>query len=511
MNIGDWIKKWSLITPKKIAIIDNGCRYSYREFNERCNKVANFLLQKGVNKGDRVGIISRNCHQFLEIYFAAAKVGAIFVPLNWRMAEPEIDFIVNDSGVKFLFFEESFSDKIFSLKDNREPIDCFISIGKEKFSGVESYDKIGVLPAGEPKIPNKPKTKDPHIILYTSGTTGTPKGTVLSTKKTFFNALNANIFFKLDTSDIFLVSRPLFHSGGLLINSTPALYRGATVIIKNRFSPEEYLDTIENYHVTIAEPPATFLNFVLRDCNLDQYNLQSLKSFFTGGERVSLSLLQEYHNRGILLCQLFGMTETSTLTWLPKEFAIEKAGSVGKPVFHGEIEILDKEGINISHGKIGEISVRGPILMSGYWKKPELTDQVLKKGKFYTGDLATIDEDGFIYIIDRMKDMYISGGENIYPAEIEKLLLGNSKIFDVAVFGVPDRKWGEVGKASIVAKKGKSMTDLEVRQFLNGKIGKYKMPKYIEFVDNLPRTASGKIKRYLLIEMFKKENVLINT
>ena len=510
MNVGDWIKKWSHIAPNKIAIIDDECEFSYRELNERCNRVSNFLLQKGIGKGDRVALLAYNSHEYMEIYFAAGKTGAICVPLNWRLSSNEIAYILNDCNPKFLFFAEEFSDTALFLKENVEHIKFFTTLGQKNFAWAERYEQIETCPSTEPAGFEEPDVEDPHLILYTSGTIGLPKGAILSTRKTFFNALNANIFFKLTSSDRFLVSRPLFHSGGLLINLTPALYKGATVIFKKHFSPREYLEAIEKYRVTIAEPAATFLNFVLKECDLDRYDLRSLKSFYTGGERVAVTLLQEYHNRGIPLSQLFGMTETSTLTWLPTEDAFEKAGSVGKPVFHGELKILNKEELEIRPGEIGEIVVTGPILMSGYWNKPEQTRDVIRNTWFHTGDLATIDDEGFMYIIDREKDMYISGGENIYPSEIEKLLLGNPKIFDVAIYGVPDEKWGEVGKASIVLKEGEEMTAEEVVGFLKGKIGKFKIPEYVDFVYGLPRTASGKIKRYLLVERFNKSEIPIS-
>ncbi len=283
------------------------------------------------------------------------------------------------------------------------------------------------------------------------------------------------------------------------------------MIYKKRFGRQEFLDTVDSHHVTVAEPSATFLNFLLKECDLDRSNLGSLKSFFTGGERVPETLLKQYHSRGYPLSQLFGMTETSTLTWLPTENAIEKAGSVGKPVLHGDVQIVDKEGYPVGPGETGEMRVRGPILMSGYWNKPDQTKEVMRDGWFYTGDLATIDDEGFMYIIEREKDMYISGGENIYPTEIEKLLLTNPKIFDAGVYGVPDEKWGEVGKASIILKEGVKMTAEEVLQFLQGNIGKFKIPKYIEFVDGIPRTASGKIRRYQLIERFKREEIPVKT
>jgi fatty-acyl-CoA synthase len=293
----------------------------------------------------------------------------------------------------------------------------------------------------------------------------------------------------------------------LLINTTPTFYKGATVILKRRFNTQEYLEAIEEYRVTIAEPAARFLNFILKECDLGQYDLRSLKCLYTGGERVQPTLLTEYHKRHIALSQLFGMTETSTLTWLPTEYAYEKAGSVGKPVFHGDLKIVDREGLEIGPGETGEIAVTGPILMSGYWKRPEQTAEVMRDGWFYTGDLARIDDEGFIYIVDRITDTYISGGENIHPTEIEKLLLNYPGIFDVAVYGVPHGKWGEVGKASVVVKDGAMITAEDVVAFLYGKIGKFKIPRYIEFIDELPRTASGKIKRYLLTEKFEEDEI----
>ncbi len=504
MNIGDWIRKWGELTPRKVAVIDNDHEFTYGELNQKTNQVANFLLQKGIRKGDRVGALFYNCHQCLELYCALTKIGAILVPLNWRMAAPELHNILEDCGANSLFFSSDFLDAVRIIKDNVKGIGNYICLGDEHLSWAENYQKIETCSSNEPAGLEEPDLGDPHIILYTSGTTGFPKGAVLSNRKTLFNALNANIFYRLTPEDRFLVSRPLFHSGGLLVDSTPALYKGATVIYKRRFSPEEYLETIERYNATIMETSATFLNFILKQCDLSQYNLKSLKSYYTGGERVSTALLQEYHNRGIPLSQIFGMTETSIVSWLSIDDATRKIGSVGKAVLHGEVKIVNSDMQQVVPGEIGEITVKGPILMSGYWNKPELTREALRNGWFRTGDLATIDEEGFIYIVDRAKDMFISGGENVYPAEVERLLLTNPKILDVAVYGVPDETWGEVGKASIILQNKETMGAKEVVQFLRGKIASFKIPKYVECVDELPRTATGKIQKYVLTQRSKQ-------
>jgi fatty-acyl-CoA synthase len=334
--------------------------------------------------------------------------------------------------------------------------------------------------------------------MYTSGTTGLPKGAILSHRKTFYNVLNANIYYGLNSEDIFLVSRALFHSGGLLVSAAPTLYKGGTIILKKRFRPIEILETIERHRVTVIEAAATLFNFILQQCDLEKYALSSLRCCITGGERVPRSLLEEYLKRGIIISQIYGQTETSTLAWLPMWEAKRKLGSVGIPVFHGNIKVINKEGKEAKPGEVGEIIVSGPILMTGYWRKPQQTEETIRDGWLHTGDLATRDEEGFLYIVDREKDMYISGGENVYPAEVEKIYLEDQKILDVAVVGIPDEKWGEVGMAFIVMKNGEKMTEEEALRFCEGRIAKYKVPKRVVFLTELPMTASQKIKRHKL-------------
>jgi fatty-acyl-CoA synthase len=343
------------------------------------------------------------------------------------------------------------------------------------------------------------------MIMYTSGTTGVPKGAVLSHRKTFFNALNADIFYGLTPSDIFLITRPLFHSGGILVESSPMLYKGGTIILKRRFKPIEVLEAIEKHKVTIIEPPATLLKFILEQCNLKKYDLSSVRSWFTGGERVPLSLLREYHKQGIMVSQIFGQTETSTITWLPPADASRKIGSVGVPVFHGHVKIVNEEGAEVKPGEVGEIVVSGPTLMSGYWGRPAATEEVIRDGWLHTGDLARIDEEGFFYVADRKKDVIISGGENIYPAEVEKTLLENPKISDAAMVGVPDEKWGEAGLAFIVLREGEQMAEEEVLRFCEERLAKYKIPKAIKFVKDLPLTGAQKIMKYKLREAYLKQ------
>ena len=505
LNIGCWIEKWARIQPKKIALISEGVPYTYRNLNQRINRLSNFLLYMGMEKGDRVAVLLRNCRQYIEIFLALSKTGGILVPLNWRLALPETEFIVRDSSPRFIIFDEEFMGNAAMLRE-KLPVfkEIFCTSGENKRVcevptwAIDYESSIMTYPDSEPNIPWESGAQDPHIIMYTSGTTGLPKGAILSHQKTFFNVLNAGIYFDLTSHDIVMVARPMFHSGGLIVELAPILYRGGTVIVRKRFSPQEILETVENERVTVLELPATVYNIILNECDISKFDLSSVKCFFTGGERIPVALLKAYAEKGIIISQIYGLTEVSTIFWLPAGRAIEKMGSVGQPAFHGEVKIVDGKGKPVKAGEIGEIVVKGPIVMSGYWKRPDLTRQVMRGGWLQTGDLARFDEDGFAYIVDRKKDMFISGGENVYPAEVEKALFSHPSVLDAAVIGVTDKKWGEVGKAFIVPKEGCSISADEIRSFLEDKLARYKIPQHIEFIKKLPKTASGKIKKNLL-------------
>ena len=507
MSVGDWIRKWSILQPKKKALYFEDQPFTYQELNRRTNQLCHLLLEMGIEKGDRIAGLLHNCHQYIEIFFGLSKIGAILVPLNWRLAGPELEFILQDSGSRMLIFEPEFEDVVSSIRPRLNFSDGnYLTLGDPCPNWAIEYEKaIKNKPTHEPLGNGSFGDEDPHIIMYTSGTTGIPKGAVLSQRKTFFNVLNADIVYNLTSKDIMMVTRPMFHSGGLLVEAAPVLYKGGTLIIRKRVRPNEILETIQKYKVTILELAATVYQFILQDCDLNQYDLSSVRCFFTGGERIPVAMLREYQKRGIIISQIFGQTESSTIAFLAPDKGATKIGSVGLPVFHGEVRIVDKTGKDVSPGQVGEIIVKGPTLMSGYWNRPDLTAETIRDGWLYTGDLGKRDEEGYIYIVDREGDMYISGGENVYPAEIEKVFFNHPKVLDVGVVGVPDEKWGEVGKAYIVLKPGETMNAEGALKFIRGKVGKYKIPKYVEFVEELPKTASGKIQKFLLKEWHQKK------
>jgi fatty-acyl-CoA synthase len=497
MNVGGWIAKWALLRPEKTAMIYEETSFSYRALNRRINRLARFLLRLGVEKGDRVALLLYNCNQYLEAFFALSKIGAILVPLNYRLVAKELEFILNDSGARTIIFEPALVELVTAIKGRVSVNEGrFICIGDGVPDWAIGYESglAGELD-DEPEMSEPAGDEDIHIIMYTSGTTGFPKGAMLSHRKTFFNVLNADIFYELTQHDILLVTRPLIHSGGLLVESVPMLYKGGTIIMKRHFRAGDIMEAIEKYRVTVLEASSTMFKFILEQTDMKQYDLSSLKCCFTGGERVAQSLLKEYYERGMVISQIYGQTETSTITWLPLVNAVSKLGSSGIPVFHGEVGIVDKEGRQVKAGEVGEIVVSGDIMMTGYWGRPELTKETIVDGRLHTGDLARMDEEGFFYIVDREKDMYISGGENVYPAEIEKVYLENTRIENVAVVGIPDDKWGEVGIAFVVLKEDEQMTEEEAIGFCDGRLARYKIPKKVLFVRNLPMTVTQKIMR----------------
>ncbi len=498
MNVGNWLYKRGLVSPDMPAIAFDNRILTYSEMNRRVNRLCHALMKTGLKKGDCAGVLSRNCPEFLEVYFACAKTGIIFVPLNFRLAPPEVAYQVNDSGLKALFFHPELESLIEeSEKHFSGPSPFFVEWGADRgsrFSGYEDFIKNESHE--EPAVPEDSVTLDTaQMIMYTSGTTGTPKGALLSHRKTLFNTLNAQIYFDLCSRDIMLLVLPLFHSGGLNIMAIPTLYSGGKIILRSRFDPESFLRLVETQRVTQAMLVPTMVNTLLKETRPEDFDLSSLRSVLLGGEPISASLVHEAQDRGLPVRQIFGQTETSIELWVPADRAREKAGAVGLPVFHGDVRVLGEDRRPVTPGEIGEIVVRGPIQMMSYWNLPEETGETIKDGWLHTRDLGKIDEDGYVYAVDRMGDMYISGGENVYPAEVEKVLLNHPKMFEVAIIGVSDKKWGKSGHAFVRLKKGETMDTEEMVLYLRGKVASYKIPKSMEIIGEFPKTASGKIKK----------------
>lgn len=501
MNICWWVKRWSELHPHKTAIQFENRKITFSELYQRTRQVDYQLQKLGIRKGDRVAVILRNCPEFIEIYLACSRLGAIFVPLNFRLSAPELDYLLSDSRPKLLVIDSNYYNLVKHLRLKM----LLVGAGEKTESSnimhylSESID-LDEDPTFEDFTSGPTDPEEPHVIMYTSGTSGKPKGAVLSHRKTFFNCLNADIFFKLQFNDIMLVVLPLFHSGGLFIQASPTIYKGATLILHQRFEPTKVFEDIDRCGVTKLLGVPTVYRTLLQNAPQEKGQLSSLKICAIGGEKTNPELVAECTEAGFPLRQVMGQTETSILLWAAEEDAVRKPGSVGRPVLHADVELVDQGGQPVKTGEVGEIVVRGSIMMTEYWRDPTKTAETFRDGWLHTGDLAYRDAEGYYYLVDRVKDMYISGGENVYPAEVEEVLRGHPDIEDVAVVAVPDEKWGETGHAFVIPKNGKELDPADLVSFYNAKLACFKRPKAISFCREFPRTTLGKVRKQGLLK-----------
>ena len=451
MNVIDWLAKQEQYNPDKRAILDIGANraYTYREFNAEAEKVRSALQEFGVKPGDRVCALLPNGAEILFALFGATKLGAIFVPLNLKLSASEQAEIMADAGPKVLIDHEGLH---------------------------------GVGPAGEGS--GAVDMESPQMLLYTSGTTGKPKGAILSHRHILWNAINTSHRL-LTASDTVLIHSPMFYTGGLNVFTLPAFYLGATVAILKTFHADEVLEQVERLRITCMFAVPTQLGMMADSPRFGTVDLSSLRYVISGGAPCPVDLIERWIERGVTMRQGFGLTEAGPNCFaLDARDAVRKAGSIGFPNFTVEARIED-----------GELLLKTPAMCSGYWNNPEQTAAAIREGWFHTGDIATVDSEGYWYIVDRKKDMFISGGENVYPAEVERVLLSHPKVAEAAVFGTPHLKWGEVGMAAVVLKDGEALTGQELLSFCVGKIAKFKIPKSVIWVNELPRTASGKVRK----------------
>ena len=504
----DWLEKIVTMWPEKTALVDlfTNRSYTYRQFNIRANRLATAWQAKwGILKGDRVAILAKNCTEFLEAYFAAQKIGAILVPINCRLTGPEILYMLNDSSPKGMVLGEDFLWFANSEK-SRIKFENFLLLDGAAAEGMTSYeDFLQYGQDGPPDLEEPISLDDPHLIIYTSGTTGNPKGSIQTHGNILFNSLNANLALDLVSTDVFLCSLPLFHTGGLHVQTTPTLHTGATILIMRSFDAGEILRIIHEKIINTLFLVATMWQFMLEHEDFHKTDFSGLRMAWSGGASCPLPVLEGFQKKGVLLRQGYGLSEVGPdATILSAEDGIRKIGSSGRTTFHTELKIFDENDREVARGEKGEIVLRGPTVTPGYWNNPEETKEALRGGWFHTGDLAREDEDGFIFIVGRKKEMIISGGENIYPSEIEKVLYAHPKLAEVAVIGVQDEKWGEVGHAVVCPRKSEEITEQEVLDFMQGKLARYKIPKYVSFRDTLPKNASGKILKRVLKEELHK-------
>ncbi len=531
VNCSWWVQRWAELYPEKPALIVDHAPITYRELSVRTNRTATWLQDAGIEKGDRVAVLLENCPEFIELYLACAQIGAIFVPLNFRLTAGELDYLIRNSRPRLFVFGESVRRAVdqLDLCSYRPPLQAAVvhdgagaapsgpflcgggdTSGRANNAGAvfdyrsETAQCSGRQPILTPSLaPQDPN--EAQVIMYTSGTTGWPKGAVLTHAKTFFNCLNADIFFELSFHDVMLVVLPLFHSGGLFIQTSPCLYKGATLVLHRHFEPVVAYGDIERYRVTKFLGVPTIYRSLFKVEEKGRAELSSLQVCAIGGEKVTPETLAECWENGFPVRQVMGQTETSILLWSSEQEVHERPGSVGRPVFHADVDLWDEQGAPVPADEVGEIVVRGSVLMKEYWQDPVQTERVLRGGWLHTGDLARRDRDGYYYLVDRAKDMYISGGENVYPAEVERVLAHHPAVHEVAVIGVADETWGEVGHAFILPSCDSDAPSSEelaawARQHLAG----YKVPRRFTFCADFPRTALGKVRKFMLKQMLEE-------
>jgi len=493
-NVASWLERQADTAGDRRALVDAARVLDYATLWDRTQRCAAVLRNAGIERGDRIAILLDNRSAYIEAFFAAACLGAIAVPINARFTAHEIKQILEDCTPRILIHERSLTRQAeLGAEHTQSPRIGLIACGGDD----DPYE--AALSAARPLRDLEPVTPDdPLLLLYTSGTTGVPKGALLPHRKTLYNSLNAELFLELTRSDRTLVPLPLFHSFGLLILAIPTLYAGGAVHLMSRFDPDEVWEIVDREQITLLGGVPTMFQALVEALEQEptmHRQRDTLRFMLTAGAAISAELVLDFKRRNLVLTQAYGQTETSILCCLDARNAARKAGSVGRPVAHAELRR------DVAVGETGEITVRGPITFLGYWNLPEATAETLRSGWVLTGDLASVDEEGFITLVARARDMYISGGENVYPAEVEKAFAEHPAIREIAVIGVLDAKWGETGRAYVVPAEN---TEVDAEALLNWageRLARFKLPREFVVVSSLPRTASGKVQKHRLAQI----------
>ena len=499
MDLGSWIGRRAAATPGLPAITFDGHTTSYGELLDRIDRLAAELAAGGVGRGDRVGYLGLNDPMFLITLFAAARIGAVFVPLNYRLTAAELGYILADAGVHTLLADArhaAVAGPVLSGSGVRRAL---------ALSAVPGWEPLPDLLANRGRLaaPVHPRSAEVAVIMYTSGTTGRPKGAMLTHGNLFWNNVNALLSFDVSQDDVSLVAAPLFHIGGLNVTTLVTLQKGGQIVLMPAFDPGQALKLIAEYRVTtMFGVPAMFL-FMSQVPEFAAADLSSVRFLICGGAPVPEALISRYGQRGIAFVQGYGLTETAPLALVLRTDEVSvKVGAAGHAVLPlSDVRLVDVENNPVAPGERGEICVRGPQVMAGYWHNREATGAVIDAdGWFHTGDIGQADQDGYVYVVDRLKDMVITGGENVYPAEVEAVLYHHPAIAEVAVLGTPHEQWGEAVTAVVALNPGAALTLEELSAFARDKLAGYKIPLRLEFVDALPRNPAGKVLKYQLLE-----------
>ncbi len=505
---GDLLSQRANLTPDREALvyIESGRRhrYTFADLNARANRLVNWMRDKyGLRQGDRVSILAHNSVAYIDLFYGLAKIGAIFAPLNWRLAARELSYIVNDCEPKILICGPEFSGVLAELRSYVK-VAHFVGLEGADIDGAASYEsELDGAAATEPDRPSL-AGDDTWAILYTSGTTGRPKGATIPQRQVVWNCINTIASWGLTEHDSSPVYTPLFHAGGLFAFLTPLFYVGGRIVLTRTFELENTMRIIEDEKCTVVLGVPTIFQMWLNTPTFAEVDFSSVRFFISGGAPLPVPLVENWLKaKGGIFRQGYGLTEVGANCFsMTNEESVAKRGSVGKPIFHSRMRLVDRDGNDVPVGKTGELLIAGPHVCTGYWRNPEATAAAIRAGWFHTGDIARMDEDGFFYIVGRFKDMIISGGENVYAAEVEAVCREHPAVVEAALIGKPDEKWGEIGLMIVVLEKGQSATAAELQSFCEGRLARYKIPKQVLFADALPYSPYGKVLKESLKKQF---------
>lgn len=505
MNLANAVRFWARWQPQGEAIVFGDRSVSWAELHESTNRIANGLIERGVRRGDRVGILSGNCVQYLELAIAGYKVGSILVPLNVRLTPPELRYIVQHSGCRAVVADEALADLGTAALDALDG--DVMRIGLAPGFGVH-FDQLRSANASDPNTPVA--SDDIAYLCYTSGTTGTPKGAMLSHGNVSAMAYNRILADDLVTTSRAYLPFPLSFTGGLVSMWAPTYLGGATLVLDTAVDPTRALQIIQDQDITNFSAVPVIWDMLIQHPDFSNYDLSSLKIIGSGGAAVPAALLERLQAAGLPMSQGYGLTEGSGMnTWLRATDAQRKLGSCGRPLMHTQVRTVDPDStelVDVAAGEVGELIISGPEIMVGYWNNSEATAETLVDGWLRTGDLARIDDEGYVFIVDRSKDMLISGGLNVYPAEIETVIAAVPGVAECAVIGVPDERWGEVPLALVGALPGVLLDPEVIAAACREVLADYKRPRRIVVRDEpLPRGMSGKVLKRQLRDDYRLE------
>lgn len=517
MVLTEVLRKAVRLYPHKRAVVCGDKSWTYSQFGERVNRLSQALRSLGIERADRVAIIHRNCHRYLECYFGVMQVGAVLVPMNYRLSSSDWLDIITDSGARLLIVDDLFRDRIESVEDAVSER-CEVVWASDEDTGEEgeapkrSYEGLLSAASVEPPPASHIEAEDIAQIYYTSGTTGRGKGVVLTHHNVYAHALGTIAEFQLTDGDVWLHAAPLFHLADGWATWSITWVGGVHVVVAE-FRERAVLEAIESEGVTITNMIPTMLNALVNYPEVGDYDYSSLRLLLSGGAPIAESLVERIMETfGCDYAQTYGMTETSPyltvstlkdhLRGLSREEQMRFRASTGREFITVELRVVNSEGEDVKPDgeEVGEIIVRGDSVTQGYWNLPQVTEDAIRDGWLYTGDMAVMDQEGYVTIVDRKRDMIITGGENVYSVEVENVLYSHPAILEAAVIGVPDEKWGEAVTAVVVLKEGEQASEGEIIRFCREKMAHFKAPKSVEFVAALPKTGSGKISKNVLRE-----------